>query len=107
LSAEGKTIGGLEIMGFAILTILAIMVATFAVYFFFYRKQMYPEYVNPPKVHANGQAPAEVGITHMGFVGDAGSPTKVAAPQPEVKVVIAPEVKPEVKGNEGPVDSAL
>lgn len=94
-------------MGFAILTILAIMVATFAVYFFFYRKQMYPEYVNPPKVHANGQAPAEVGITHMGFVGDAGSPTKVAAPQPEVKVVIAPEVKPEVKGNEGPVDSAL
>ena len=68
---------------------------------------MYPEYVNPPKVQANGQAPAEVGITHNGFVGDGESPTKVAAPETEVKVVIGPEVTPVVKGNEGPVDSAL
>ena len=68
---------------------------------------MYPEYVNPPKERANGQAPGEVGITHQAFVGDAESPTKCAATEPEVKVVIGPEVTPEVKGNDGPVDSAL
>lgn len=68
---------------------------------------MYPESVNPPKVHTNGQAPAEVGITHVGFVGDAQSPTKVAAPEAEVRVVIGPDVTPVAKGNEGPVDSAL
>lgn len=107
LSAKAKTIGGLEIMGFAILTILGIMVTTFAIYYFFFRERMYPQSVNPPKVHTNGQAPAEVGITHVGFVGDAQSPTKVAAPEPEVKVVIGPEVTPVAKGNEGPVDSAL
>lgn len=94
-------------MGFAILTILGIMVTTFAIYYFFFRERMYPEYMNPPKVHASGQAPEEVGITHVGFVGDAQSPTKVAAPEPEVKVVIGPEVTPVAKGNEGPVDSAL
>lgn len=61
---------------------------------------MYPENVN-------GQVPAEVGITHKGFVGDAESPTKVAAPEPEVKVPIGPEVTPKVMGNEEPEDSAL
>ena len=94
-------------MGFAILTVLGIMVIAFAIYYFFYRERMYPEYVNPPKLNANGQAPGEVGITHQAFVGDAESPTKFAAPEPEVKVVIGPEVTPEVKGNDGPVDSAL
>ena len=93
-------------MGFAILTVLGIMAITFAIYYFFYRERMYPEYINPPKVNANGQAPGEVGITHTAFVGDAESPTKAAAPE-EVKVVIGPEVTPEVKGNEEPVDSAL
>lgn len=94
-------------MGFAILTVLGIIVATFAIYYFFYREKMYPEYLNPLKEHGNGQAPGEVGITHKAFVGDSESPTKVAAPEPEVKVVTGPEVTPEVKGNEGPVDSAL
>ena len=94
-------------MGFAILTVLGIiliMITTFAIYFFFFRERMYPEYVNPPKERANGQAPGEVGITHQAFVGDAESPTKFAALE---KVVIGPEVTPEVKGNDGPVDSAL
>ena len=68
---------------------------------------MYPEYVNPPKERANGQAPGEVGITHKAFVGDADSPTKVAAPEQEVVVIIGPEVTPEVKENDGPADSAL
>ena len=88
-------------MGFVILTILAIIIIAFAIYYFFFRKQMYPENVN-------GQVPAEVGITHKGFVGDAESPTKVAAPEPEVKVPIGPEVTPpKVMGNEEPEDSAL
>lgn len=86
-------------MGFAILTILAIIIIAFAIYYFFFRKQMYPE-------HLNGQVPAEVGITHKGFVGDAESPTK-AALEPEVKVATGPEVTPQVKGNGEPEDSAL
>lgn len=77
---------------------------------------MYPELVSPPKVHVDGQTPGpaasaqptwpEVGVTHKAFVGDSESPTKVAVPEPEVKV-IGPEVKSEVKGNEGPEESAL
>ena len=97
-------------MAIVILTVLGIiliMITTFAIYFFFFRERMYPEYVNPPKEHADWQVLGEVGITHKAFVGDAESPTKVAAPEPEVKVVIGPEVTTEVKGNDGPVDSAL
>ena len=97
---------------------------------------MYPDYWNEPLVEAPAPSePAtaaqialpEVGITHQAFVGDADSPTTVAAPEPEVKApepevktpepegkVAEPEVKdseqevkPEVTENEETQDSAL
>lgn len=121
--AKGKTIGGLEIVGFVLL------VAVFGIYFFFFRKKMYPDHWSQPMVESPAPSePAaaaqtalpEVGITHQAFVGDAESPTNVTAPEtkvkspepevkaaePEVKVaepeanVSVPEVKSEVKENE-------
>ncbi|KAL9968262.1 hypothetical protein ACROYT_G026614 [Oculina patagonica] len=106
---KGKSIGGLEIVGIVLVAILGLLVAAFGIYFFFFRKKMYPEYWSelvespaPSEPAAAAQtAFPEVGITHQAFVGDAESPTNVTAPETEVK---APE--PEVKAVEPEVKAA-
>ena len=78
-------------MGFCLVAVLVVLITAFAIYYFFFRKRLYPEYWNelepeaPPPgpevaskevsvavVAAAGtkKAAPEVGITHQGFVGE-------------------------------------
>ena len=71
---------------------------------------MFPEFyaelmVEAPAPSAKATLP-EVGITHQGFEGDLGSPTKATAPEPEEKTpepeVKAPEPEEKVAESEVP-----
>ncbi|KAL9967905.1 hypothetical protein ACROYT_G026213 [Oculina patagonica] len=99
-SAKGKTIGGLEIVGAVLASIVGLLIGAFVVYFFALRRRVKwstGSEIGMEMLAQSGQAAGakrkgpKAGISHQAFVGDS---------EPEVKVA-QPEVKSEVKENEG------
>ncbi|KAL9967901.1 hypothetical protein ACROYT_G026208 [Oculina patagonica] len=99
-SAKGKTIGGLEIVGAVLASIVGLLIGAFVVYFFALRRRVKwatGSEIRMEMLAQSGQAAGakrkgpKAGISHQAFASNS---------EPEVKVA-QPEVKSEVKENEG------